>query len=285
MPTKCKIDKSLIEQEYFQNNKSQKEIANKLGISQWVISQRMKEFGLKSKNRTWKLHNHVYSVNEEFFDELNGENALALGWLASDGYVQTKANSFVFGFKIAKKDEEVLYKIKELLKFNGRINSFENVLSKTGKSYAQVQMYINSKKLVKRLKKFGIVQNKTANLKFPSLIAKSNQESIIKNFILGAFEGDGSILFDQKYNSPCFQIIGTKEMLEGIQIQLMKFIGLSKKKLTKNTLFSNHYALRYRGKYQAMRIFDWLYLNKKQFLTRKYKKYLEIKRGLYLSAE
>ncbi len=53
-------------------------------------------------------------------------------------------------------------------------------------------------------------------------------------------------------------------------------------KKTRNTKLSNHFALRYRGKFQAIKIFDWLYSNPKHYLNRKYNQYLEIKRSLSL---
>jgi len=100
-----------------------------------------------------------------------------------------------------------------------------------------------------------------------------------------AVEG-GEVDSHEKKQSPCFQIVGTREMLEGIQLQLIKYLNLKKTKLTKNTPGNaNHYALRYRGRFQTIRIFDWLYLNQKHYLKRKHNRYLDIKRRLNLSKE
>ncbi|MFH1257058.1 MAG: hypothetical protein V1494_07265 [Candidatus Diapherotrites archaeon] len=274
------IDKEFIEKQYFENNKSQEEIAKMLGISQWVISNRMRKYGFKTKKRTWRLHKKIYSLDESFFDNLNNENAWILGWMATDGYVRRIGNSFSFGLKLAKKDEEIIYKIKEPLKFNGKIYQVIERLRKTSKDYRQVNLKITSEKIVKRLNEFGIIETKTKKLEFPALISQTEDEFIIKSFSLGAFEGDGSILFDETYKSPCFQIVGTKEFLSGIQKQIMKYLGLPKTKLTKNIKNSNHYALRYRGRFQAIKIFDWLYSNPMHFLKRKHERYLEIKRRL-----
>jgi len=280
MPEKYDISKEFIKQEYFEKNKSQLDIAKAVGISQWVISHRMKKYGLKTKERTWKIHKRKYSVNDDFFKELNPVNAWVLGWLASDGYVNEQKNTSRFGLKLSKKDSDIVYKIKQLLRYDGQIYYIKERLKKTGKEYEQMHLQITSKKIVKRLKDFGIIKNKTKKLAFPEIIKKINNEKITKSFIQGVFEGDGSVLFDERQKSPCFQIVGTEELLEGIQVQLINYLNVKKTKLTRNTKLGNHFALRYRGRFQAIRIFDWLYSDTNYYLSRKYKKYLEVKRRL-----
>ncbi len=280
MPKKYDISKEFIEQEYFEKNKSQQDIASELGTSQWVISHRMKKYGLKAKEKTWKIHKRKYSVNDNFFEELNPLNAWILGWLASNGFVNKCGNAISVGIKVSKKDSDIIQKIKKLLKYNGPVYEVTVKLEKTGKEYEQMHLKITSKKIVSKLKEYGIVKNKSLKIKFPKLIKETYNEKIIKNFIQGIFEGDGSLLFDEKTQSPCFQIVGTKELLTGIQLQLMKYLELRKTKLTRNTKLTNHFALRYRGRFQAIKIFDWLYSNPSYYLDRKYTKYLEIKRRL-----
>jgi hypothetical protein len=281
MPLKYQIDKETLEREYFENGKSQQEIGRALGIPQTVISARMKKFGLKAKNRVWKMvqwvKENAHKVNENYFDYLNVENTWVLGWLASDGYVREGRYTKKFGVRLAKKDAEIVKKLKSLLGFDGPIYETNTVLKKTGKKYELLHMQITSAKIVERLKEFGIVENKSLTIGFPKIIEKIENERLTKSFIFGVFEGDGSVLFDEKSKSPCFQIVGTKEMLSGIQNQLIKYLNLRKTKLTKNTKLSNHYALRYRGKFQAIKIFDWLYEGQQNYLTRKYQRYLEIK--------
>ena len=266
MPEKYNIDKEFIGREYFVNNKSQQEIADEFGASQWVISNRMRVYGLKTKERTWKLHKKKYSVDENFFDKINPTNAWILGWLASDGFVNECGNALSLGIRISKKDSDIIQKIKELLGYNGPIYHIKMKLQKTGKEYEQLDLKITSRKIVERLREFGIVKNKTFKITFPKLIEDTQNEEIIKGFIQGVFEGDGSLLFDEKTKSPCFQIVGTKELLAGTQLQLMKYLNLKKTKLTRNTKLSNHFALRYRGRFKAIKIFDWLYSNPTYYL-------------------
>ena len=282
MGKKYEIARGYLFNEYFDKIKSQDEIAGNLGVSQWVVSQRMKDFNLKTRDRTWKFaqYRKSFDFDESFFDKITEENAWVLGWLLSDGFVQKYKKSFKFGIKVAEKDSDVIYKIKSLLKFTGNIYREEQWLKKTGKKYRQVRLQIGNKKIVEKLERMGIAENKTKNAKFLDIIKETDNEKIIKSFILGVFEGDGSILFDEKRKSLLFQIVGTKELLLDVQKYLIKYLKLGRTKLTNNIKGTNHFALRYRGRFQALKIFDWLYADANNYLDRKYERYLELSRRL-----
>lgn len=277
-PKQYTISKDFLLQEYAKNKRSQDEIAKQLGISQWVISQRLREYGIPTRPKTWKFNPRKYLVNEHFFDTLTVENAWVLGWLLSDGFINKVNQSHAFGVKVNERDIDVLYKIRSLIGYSGRILSAKTHLAKTNKTYHHSLLKISSKVLVKRLEHLGVRERKTERETFLGEIQDSGNEDLIRAFIKGIFEGDGSILFTKK--SLVFQIVGTKELLSAIQRFLIKFVHATKTKLTHNIKESNHWALRYRGNNQALRIFDWLYLNSKLHLDRKYNKYCEIKRVL-----
>lgn len=274
MPASIKYNLSIkeIKYKYYKEKKSQSEIAKEFGISQWVISHRMRDAGLKMMYKLRGLSNKRYAHKESFFDGLTEKSAWVIGWLISDGYVQKN----YFGIKVSEKDADVLYKIKDMIGYTGIIYNYESILTKTGKIYRQRHLKITSSKIANRLKDFGIYPNKSLTVEFPRIILKTNREGITKNFIKGVFEGDGSILLE-KNRSLLFQIVGTKELLYGIQNCLIKYLSVGRNKLTRNSPISNHFALRYRGRYQAQKIFDWLYGESKFHLDRKYNKYLEIK--------
>ena len=202
--------------------------------------------------------------------------------MASDGYINKCGNAFRFGITVSKKDQDIIDKLKKLLKYEGKAYAIKTKLEKTGKEYDEIILKVTSNKIVQRLSEFGLGTNKTKRLSFPTIVSNSENEEIIKAFIQGFFEGDGSILFDEKQKSPCFQIVGTKEMLKEIQHKLINYLCIGKTKLTKYKRSDNHFALRYRGKFQAIKIMDWLYSNPENYLDRKYNKYLEIKRRLLI---
>jgi len=261
-----------IKKKYYSENKSQEQIAKEFNVSQWVISQRMKEQKLKTKSKTRNLGKKKYSVNEYLFDKITPLSAWILGWLVSDGYI---ANNRIT-LHLAQKDIDVLIKIKHYMEYTGPIYKQNATLN--NKIFKQASLSISSKRLCKKLLQYGIVSPKTNKEVFPKVIIKSNKENK-KAFIRGIFEGDGSILID-KNKSVLFQIVGTKQLLEEIQLILMKILHVPKTKLTKNSK-RNHYALRYRGKKNVFKILNWVYNKHNNFLmNRKYIKFYEIKGSL-----
>ncbi|PIP21466.1 MAG: hypothetical protein COX39_02970 [Candidatus Nealsonbacteria bacterium CG23_combo_of_CG06-09_8_20_14_all_40_13] len=277
---KYQISKTFIIDRYFIKNLSQDLIAKELKISQWVISHRMRQYGLKAKDKTRKLGQRKYHVNENYFDQINSENAWVLGWLVSDGFVRGNDKSPRFGIKVSIKDKDVLQKIRKLLFYTGKLIKMKTQLKKTRKTYFQIALLITSAKLVRRIEEIGIKTNKSTKENFPEILKRDNDEQIIKSFILGVFEGDGSILWDKKKRSLLFQIVGSKGLLSNIQKFLIRYLNLNRTKLTRNIKKSNHFALRYRGNKQALRIFDWLYLNAQYYLNRKHNFYLAIRKEL-----
>ncbi|OGJ15857.1 hypothetical protein A3K73_01685 [Candidatus Pacearchaeota archaeon RBG_13_36_9] len=279
---KYNIAPELLNEEYLIKRKSQSEIAKLLGVSQWVISQRMRKSNLITRKKTWRLteqrYCQKYPVNIHFFDVLTPKNAWVLGWISSDGFINKNKESHAFGLKLNKKDIDVLIKIKNLIGYAGPILEYKTFLKKTNKNYSECLLKISNKRIVKRLEELGICSNKSQNERFPIEIKVSDNEALIKNFIKGFFEGDGSIIYTK--NSLLFQIVGTKEILRDIQYFLMRYLMLNKTKLTRNILDKNHWALRYRGNKQTIKIFDWLYSDNELCLNRKYNKYLQIKEEL-----
>lgn len=148
-------------------------------------------------------------------------------------------------------------------------------------SSGSAKLIIYNEDMAKKLRSFGFKKNKSLHEKFLNCIKyqKSN-EQIFSSFIRGIFDGDGSIMFDKRRFSSCFQIVGTQELLKDIQKYLIKYCNVKKTKLTRNIKGRNHFALRYRGNKQTIRIFEWLYKNTEKIcrMDRKYNKFLYIKK-------
>ena len=103
---------------------------------------------------------------------------------------------------------------------------------------------------------------------------------MVSSFIRGIYDGDGSLMFDKKKKSACFQIVGTYQLLEKIQNYLIHYCHLKKTKLTCNILGKNHFALRYRGNVQTIRILNWIYKYSEASnrMDRKFDKFHRIRR-------
>lgn len=270
---KIKVSLSEIKKKYYNEGKSQSQIGIELGVSQWVISDRIRRNNLFSLSKTRKLNPWKYKINHNAFDHFDEHVAWWIGWMVSDGFV---LNDRRFGLKVAMQDADIVQKFKKFLSYTGPIYRQKDKISGKEKIYHQVAIIPTSRRIVVKLNKYGVIPKKSLFIKFPTALLGKTEESI-RAFIRGVFEGDGSLLLD-KNKSLIFQIVGTCNLCYGIQKQFIKYIGVGKTKLTHNIKNSNHYALRYRGKYQALSIMQWLYYNAgKDVLNRKFNSYLAIK--------
>lgn len=269
---KLSVSLSEIKKKYYTEGKSQDKIAADLKVSQWVISDRMRKNGIPRLKRTRKLNPWKYRINHNAFDNLNIHTSWWIGWMVSDGFV---LNDRRFGLKVSIRDIDIIEKLKSFLKYTGPIYKQRDKIKDRNKVYLQAAIIPTSYRIVDKLNEYGIIPNKSLTIRFPKSIADSN-EDLIRPFIRGIFEGDGSLLHD-KNKSLVFQIVGTYEICNGVQQQFMKFVGVEKTKLSHNTRNSNHYALRYRGRIQVLNIMRWLYYNAgKDMLDRKFDIYLAL---------
>lgn len=262
------IPVNVIKTMYFCEGFSQNKIAKHFGVSQTVISDRMKEAGLPTLPKTRKLINRKYKVNEYAIDDLTPTVAWVLGWMLADGCIEKSGACFVLD--VTTKDVDVLNKIKDFFGYTGPILNTSCFLAKTGKTYTGRMLKINSHYLRNKMIEYGILPNKSSKEKFlPSIVG----EELERHFIKGLFEGDGSLLLYPNRNSYMFQLVGTKELLVEVQNILMFRLGLRRTKLYKHKKSENHHMMRYNGINQAKRISHWLYKDSNLHLDRKYSIY------------
>lgn len=159
-----------------------------------------KKFGLTSNNVKYILNknniyirnfgeaasvsneNRAYQKNILFFQKESNDMAWLLGFLASDGTISKNSNSIKIG--LAKKDREILEKIKSLVQIENPITE-----RTTNKGYDVVELTWSCKQHKKDLEKYGIIPNKTFKLNPPY---KLNKNFWI-DYIRGYFDGDGSV--------------------------------------------------------------------------------------------
>lgn len=278
------IDRNMLKRIYCYKRYSQDEVARKFHCSQWVISNRLRKYGITPRPKTCNLTKRKYIYNRDFFKNVTRDTAWVLGLLVSDGFIRKNNASAYFGLKLNEKDEDVIFKMKEMLKYQGPVYKGFSKLEYKGqvKTFSFKLLQICDVEVVKDLEFMGIKQAKTFKEEIPICIKKVKDESIISSFIRGVYDGDGSILFNEKKRSMCFQIVGAKELLQGIQAYLIKFCGVGKTKLTQNISGTNHFALRYRGNIQAVKILDWIYSSSSSFnrMDRKFNKFHAARRDI-----
>ena len=277
-----KMDVAIVEKLY-KKGLSQKAISLKLGCSQWKISDTMRKANLTTRNRTLKMLEQKEflrkKINDDFFDKINEKSAWLLGFILSDGSI--RGNRITI--RLSLKDKCVLEMIKRMLDFAGKIRAEINKIK--DKRYMGTVLEFTSKKIVEKLKKLGISENKTLREKIPPCMFTEN-EYLQRAFIRGIFDGDGSVVEyknDKHKNQMVFQVVGTKELLNGLQQILVSNGVCGYKNIAKNGKSKvNHFCLRYVGNIQADNILKWLYRDAKVFMKRKHDKYIKMRRRLCL---
>lgn len=230
-------------------------VAEKLNCCNTNISKRLKKAGIsvvRDYSKTRESNKEKIKVDEYYFKSIDTEDkAYFLGLMYADGSVSKN----VFYLKL--KDEDIIQKFKKCLNTEADIKTVNNHYILT----------ISRQKMCEDLISHGCFINKTKSIRFPNL-----REDLIRHFIRGFYDGDGSlILSKEKWHNSLNFTSGSIVFLEQLQEKLKSIAitngGISKEKKC------NVWHLRYGGK-QVHIILDWLYNNSNFYLKRKYNKYL-----------
>lgn len=201
--------------------------------------------------------NKKYTLNENFFDELNEDSCYFLGWLLTDGHIQYIPNK-KYSIRFELSDLEAVETLKELIGADNKVTIRDD---KVNNLYLIV---FNSKKLIKKLLDLGIKPgNKTSNIKFIDV-----PDEYKKDLIRGIFDGDGSVFISRQRKHP---VIGSyicstsKELLIDIGNYLKEEIDLIPKIYEDSPGF---YKLRYGAK-ESYALYSFMYEGAKYYLRRK----------------
>ena len=244
---------------YTEEQMSMSKITNMLGIS----SARVKRVLIK--NNIEIRSNNYYKAKEidtDFFSKIDSEEkAYVLGFMYADGYITGK----YFGFKQSAKDKEILEKIRTALKSDHKIGEYINN-NGYGQGNAYCSLIVNNEKMVSDLQKLGIVFNKSKILRFP------NQEQVpfhlLRHFIRGYFDGDGSIYKVAQGNTYGISFTGTQDFLTGIS-NFFRDNGVD----TASQIYKYHdkdiYDYKIGGRSNVKKVRDILYIDASIFMNRK----------------
>ena len=218
--------------------------------------------GLKTLNINRQSQDR-YSVDYKFFEEWTPESAYIFGFIAADGHLfheSGQEKKSALQFEIASYDIDILEKIKEKLQYEGPLCNTKR---------DTVKLQINNKKIIEDLIKKGIPKtNKTFNLEYP----KGLPNNLSNHFVRGLFDGDGSVY--KHGNTPRFQLLGTRKILEDIKKKLP--VDTSNNSIyDRNAQNCNVYSLQISGN-KSKEIFEWMYKDSTIHLDRKYNKYQDI---------
>ncbi len=197
-----------------------------------------------------------YHINQNYFEHINSSNkAYWLGYIAADGNILLPHD---YRLSIDSIDKELLTQLCKCLHSNSPIQN---------KHSHFYRLNIYNKQIALNLVAHNITPKKSLTLKFPIL-----DKQLIRHFIRGYFDGDGTIYYDKKYQHPKFSIVsGAKDFLLSIENHLQKTLNISQKKLFKNTKHTC-YCLYYNKQNDIIKVYNYLYFKSKIKLYRKYNK-------------
>ena len=170
-------NESYIVENYYKD--STKDILQKLGISRPALLRVIKKHSITKKS------SKKYHFNEDFFDNIDTEDkSYWLGFFYADGYVRDRKNCSESRLKLGIKD------LSHLEKFKKTLDSDNEILIKEKLAI----LALNTKRFTEHLINKGCYQKKTFTIKFPYFLDKH----LIRHFIRGYFDGDGSISESKK---------------------------------------------------------------------------------------
>ncbi len=148
-----------------------------------------------------------YIYNKDYFEKIdNADKAYWLGFIYADGCISKDYKQLIINLNPAD--------IKHLELFNSCIESNYPIIYMDNGRY--ITLRISRKDFVKHLVDKGCVPHKSLILQFPS--GDKLPRHLVKHFIRGYFDGDGSVYLSN--NCIYSSFTGTENMLLGIKKEL-----------------------------------------------------------------
>lgn len=200
------------ELEYLKENyqdKSYKEIGEYLGRKEQAIRSKLHYLGLKKS---------IHHCNYNYFETIDTEDkAYWLGFIYADGNINKAKNTLTINLQ--GRDYKHLEKLNKCIDGNFAVKRFD--ANKSGHIYKMCQILVYSTKMANDLISHGVIPNKTDKITFPEL-----PRHLIRHFIRGYFDGDGSIC-ERKHKKglsdlACSFACGNKLFLESLRAVLFQ---------------------------------------------------------------
>ena len=263
-------------------------IGRDLDVAGLTIQRHLKKMGVKIRNpQEAQGECRAYNVNDNYFKIQSHNMAYILGLLATDGTNSSLTNIVKITLQErdshlleeikedesngyydheTKTDEEILYKIKEELRFEGPISHYVN---SHGCEYSRLR--VCSHIIKQDLAHYGIIPQKTFTLTPPLFL----DEQYFISYIRGYFDGDGCIWINYEKYSYNWYICGArKEVIEWIQQVLLNKYGIITSLVTSTQTLSQgdpFYSIQVYKKETILKLFEILYIPNSIYMERKYK--------------
>lgn len=251
--------------DWLKNNCTNDELCNKYNISNSTLHRI-----LLLNNISMDSHrNRKYYFDEKYFDKIDDEHkAYWLGFIYADGCHNIKKHSL--SIVLQEQDSDLLWDFYKDIRCDKIVQRYYNY--KYHRFYASV--YIQHPHLTQALLNKGVFQNKSFKITFPSenVIPKE----LLRHFVRGYFDGDGSISIPQDKSHTSWNIIGNYIFIEGVKTYIENSIPNYTLTIYKHSQNNNIYTIGKGGRIVVKTFLDWLYKDSTIYLKRKYDKYLEV---------
>jgi hypothetical protein len=167
--------------------------------------------------------------------------------------------------KLAKQDELHLHKFREFLGTNAPLRV------RQGRT---VELVVCSKYIVEKLISYGLTPRKSLTLAYPSVIPREYQ----RHFVRGVFDGDGCVGTGGHHRGVLRLVWGicggSPKFLQRLEEVVREQIGTKPRSVLKSK--ENFYWVRWTGKPNLVRLYQWLYDGAEVFLPRKKQRFEEL---------
>ena len=210
--------------------------------------------------------------NDNYFENIDTEEkAYFLGLIYSDGNVRDRNGKYYLNIELKREDKYILEKFASELKCGNKIYDRDRITN-FGESHMSSFTSCNSKKIFDDLARFNIVPDKSHTTTSFINIEELIPNSLIKHFLRGLIDGDGTI--SKRYTT-------RQNVIAIYQNEInfcYEFDRLLKKSMNDYDLYENIivnkntgvYNLRYRRIDDIKKICDFLYNGSSIYLKRKY---------------
>ena len=210
-----------------------------------------------------------YSFDERFFSKDSEEVFYWAGFIAADGCLVIKKDSYALEIGLGIKDRSHLELFKKHISAEHPIHEY--FVKRNHPNYndtMKAEIRLLSKYLPGDFARFNIVPRKTKIYTFPEWLI---DHPFLNHFMRGYFDGDGSWYVGPTKVTPqiCFNILGTPEFIRVYRAILEEHCLLSKR--TKDIrIYHGLGVLEYGGNGVVSKIRDFLYRDSTVFLSRKF---------------
>lgn len=244
---------------YIEDEESSVVIGVEMSCDASVISRILKENNIKLENKA--QFKQTVLRNSDIFESIDTEyKAYFLGMMASDGYV---IEDHTFGLTLKKDDVETIECFRLFLETDCPIR----VINNSGSGANEIR--IRDKKIAKDLTDKGVGPNKSKILDC-NIISEHIPEELIRHFIRGYFDGDGSISYCKTNNVPIMNITATLESC----LFFEKFLNIGNK-IIKDKRHETVYTIKSAKREKLKEIAKYMYSDATIFMKRKYSRFSE----------